>query len=121
MTDPEETFRGTMRGSTPDGDFTTVIVTRKGGNSPAPAALQRRSTPKLWRSCTLVRPAPCPSSTAVSRAGLRTKLARHAQSPAVKEFLEHTPAAPRETNCFSFNPRMPHRDTTIEVRSPARS
>lgn len=30
MTNPEETFRGTMRGRTPDGDFTTVIVTRKG-------------------------------------------------------------------------------------------
>lgn len=30
VTNPEETFRGTMRGCTPDGDFSTVIVTRKG-------------------------------------------------------------------------------------------
>lgn len=27
---PKETFRGTTRGRTPDGDFTTLIVTRKG-------------------------------------------------------------------------------------------
>ena len=27
---PDETFRGTMRGSTPDGDYATVIVTRQG-------------------------------------------------------------------------------------------
>jgi hypothetical protein len=26
----DETFRGTMRGRTPDGEFTTVIVTRQG-------------------------------------------------------------------------------------------
>lgn len=27
---PDETFRGTMQGRTPDGEFTTLIVTRQG-------------------------------------------------------------------------------------------
>lgn len=27
---PDETFRGTMRGRTPDGEFTTLIVLRRG-------------------------------------------------------------------------------------------
>ena len=30
MSVPEETFRGTMQGRTPDGAWATVIVTRKG-------------------------------------------------------------------------------------------
>ncbi|MGH4016851.1 MAG: hypothetical protein ACRDSL_23565 [Pseudonocardiaceae bacterium] len=30
MTIPEETFRATMRGRTPEGEPTTLIVTRKG-------------------------------------------------------------------------------------------
>ncbi|HEY2765691.1 MAG TPA: hypothetical protein VGJ13_17025 [Pseudonocardiaceae bacterium] len=29
----DETFRGTMRGRTPDGEFTTLIVTRQGSGS----------------------------------------------------------------------------------------
>lgn len=31
----DETFRGTMRGRTPEGDFTTVIVLRRGLGSSA--------------------------------------------------------------------------------------
>lgn len=30
MSTPDETFRATMRGRTPEGEFTTLIVTRKG-------------------------------------------------------------------------------------------